>query len=257
MPGVLITGATGQIGREIVEELSGSHGLRLVDRRPLPNRATIVVDLARHHGRARTNPWSWMKPRRWRDAFKGIDVVVHLAENPDPQASWQHVLENNLQATWNVLQACVQYRVRRVIYASSNWVVKALELALAPSCYRPDGPKIGSDAQPCPTNPYGLAKACGEMAGRMLVDEQQLRSFVAVRIGWYQAGPSPPDDYYKQLGVAAQDLRTLFRRCVEAEFKGFHVVYGVSAQETAPYDLSYTQQLLSWTPQQLPWQGGA
>ena len=251
---VLITGAAGRIGREIVNELSASHELRLIDCMPVPGRAAMVADLAKYHGRARVIPWSWTLPRRWRDAFKGIDVVIHLAENPDHQASWQQVLQNNLQATWNVMQACVQHRVRRVVYASSNWAVKALELALAPTCYRPDGPKIGSEAQPRPKNPYGMAKACGEMTGQMLVDEQHLRSFVAVRIGWYQPGTPPTDDYYRQLGVGAQDLRRLFRRCVEADFEGFHIVYGVSAQETAPYDLSYTHRLLSWKPQQLPWQ---
>jgi NAD+ dependent glucose-6-phosphate dehydrogenase len=254
MPRVLITGAAGRIGREIVDELSGSHELSLIDCRPVPGRATIVADLAKYNGRARLSPWSWTVPRRWRDAFEGIAVVIHLAENPDQEASWQRVLHGNLQVTWNVLQACVQHRVRRVVYASSNWAVKTLELALAPTCYMPDGPKIGSEAQPCPKNPYGIAKACGEMTGHMLVDEQQLRSFVAVRIGWYHVGTPPPDGYYRQLGVGAQDLRMLFRRCVEAGFEGFHVVYGVSAQETAPYDLSYTRRLLSWKPQQLPWQ---
>jgi NAD+ dependent glucose-6-phosphate dehydrogenase len=253
MPRALITGAAGRIGREIVDELSGSYELSLIDRRAVPDRASIVADLAKHNGRARVSPWSWTVPRRWRDAFEGVDVVIHLAEHPDNQASWQRVLRNNLPATWNVLQACAQYRVRRVVYASSNWAVRTLELALAPACYRPDGPKIGSDAQPRPKNPYGMAKACGEMIGRMLVDEQQLRSFVAVRIGWYHPGSPPTDESYRQLGVSAQDLRSLFRRCVEAELEGFHVVYGVSAQEAAPYDLSYTQRLLSWKPQRLPW----
>src|SRR5215470_13084601 len=42
-----------------------------------------------------------------------------------------------------------------------------------------------------------------------------------------------------------------FIRCIEAEFDDFHVVYGVSAQKTAPYDLSHTGQLLSWSPRQL------
>ncbi len=251
---VLITGAAGRIGREIVDELAGSHELCLLDCRPVPGRAAMVADLANYDGRARVSPWSWTVPRRWRDAFQGIEVVIHLAENPDNQASWRQALHNNLQSTWNVLQACVQHRVRRVIYASSNWAVKALELELAPTCYLPDGPKIGSEAQPRPKNPYGIAKACAEITGRTLVDEQQLPSFVAVRIGWYRPGTPSTNEDYQQLGIGAQDLRMLFRRCVEADFEGFHVVYGVSAQETAPYDLSYTHRLLSWKPQHLPWQ---
>jgi hypothetical protein len=50
--------------------------------------------------------------------------------------------------------------------------------------------------------------------------------------------------------IGVQDIRAVFRRCVEADLKGFHVVYGVSAQKAAPYDLSQTAQILSWFPQQ-------
>jgi hypothetical protein len=85
----------------------------------------------------------------------------------------------------------------------------------------------------------------------MLVDERKLDSFVAVRLGWYHPDP-PKIEAYKKLGIKAQDLRSLFRRCVEADFSGFHVVYGVSAQPISPYDLSYTRRLLSWEPGDLP-----
>ena len=74
-----------------------------------------------------------------------------------------------------------------------------------------------------------------------------LSSFVAVRIGWYH--PNPPKTItYHRLAIGTLDLRSLFRCCVEAEFEGFQVVYGVSAQRISPYDLSYTCQLLSWEP---------
>jgi uronate dehydrogenase len=91
----------------------------------------------------------------------------------------------------------------------------------------------------------------GELTGRMFVDEGRLSSFIAVRIGYFN--PKPPKD---QLGrtrwIGSADMRSLFRRCVEADLHGFHVVYGVSAQATSPYDLSYTRQILSWEPKQLP-----
>ena len=75
----------------------------------------------------------------------------------------------------------------RVVVASSNWAVKALEQELAPACYRPDRAKITSEDQPRPINEYGLSKAFGETAGRALVDREQLTSFVAVRIGAFGA----------------------------------------------------------------------
>jgi len=247
---VVITGAAGRIGSEIVEELSGSYDLCLLDRNPVHGCESIIADLAQYQARARLSPCREGGPLRWTDAFEGAEIVIHLAEDPNPDAAWQRVLNNNIQATWNVLQTAVRHRVRRVVYASSNWVVKALEWELAPACYEPDGPKIGSDVTPRPITPYGIAKAFGEITGRMLVDEKKLGSFVAVRIGWYTPNPPDNEDYHR-LAIGAQDLRSLFRCCVEAEFGEFQVVYGVSAQKISPYDLSYTRRLLSWEPKQL------
>jgi nucleoside-diphosphate-sugar epimerase len=231
---ILITGAAGNVGRAVVAELHPDHELRLVDRRGGDPRI-LTVDL----GQTLRG-----------DTFRHVDVVIHLAANPDEHASWEAVLNDNIRATWHVLEAACEHSVSRVIFASSNWAVKALERQLAPACYGPGGPKIGSDAGPRPLHPYGISKALGEIAGRTFVDEERLRSFVAVRIGAY--APEPPAHDESPLWIGTSDLRALFRRCVEAEFHGFHVVYGVSAQDTGPYDLTYTRRLLEWRPRQLP-----
>jgi nucleoside-diphosphate-sugar epimerase len=248
---VIITGAAGQIGSQLVEELSPSHELRLVDLRPVKGRRSIVADLSR---RPVTSGWrSWFKSRssRWNEAFEGAQVVVHLAADSQSLAPWEKVLPDNIQATWNILEAAAIYRVPRVVFASSNWAVKAVENRLAPSCYDPTGPKIDSETPPFALTDYGLSKAFGELAGRMFVDEGKLESFVAVRIGNHNRTPST-DEIVRARWIGVEDTKSLFRRCVEADIKGFHVVYGVSGQNTIPYDLSHTQQLLSWFPTQLP-----
>jgi uronate dehydrogenase len=231
---VLITGAAGNIGREVVAELDRDHELRLLDRRGDDPR-TITVDLGQRIAHD--------------EAFRDVGVVIHLAADPHEKASWDAVLPNNIQATWHVLEAAAEHAVPRVVFASSNWAVKALEREMAPACYRPGGSKMTSDAAPRPLYPYGVSKAFGEIAGRSFVDEGRLQAFVAVRIGAYGPGLSPGDH---PLWIGAGDLRTLFRRCVEAELSGFHVVYGISGQPTGPYDLAYTRELLGWQPRELP-----
>jgi len=42
---VLITGAAGHIGSQIVDELAQSHDLYLIDRLPIKGRASLVADL--------------------------------------------------------------------------------------------------------------------------------------------------------------------------------------------------------------------
>lgn len=235
---IIITGAAGRIGSTLVQELSGEHELCLIDRTAVPGRTSLVTDLTVSQ-ELRTN------------IFEGYAAVIHLAADARNLAPWESVLHDNIEATYNVIEAAARNNVRRVIFASSNWAVKARERTLAPACYADSGPKIASDFAPQPLYPYGLSKAFGELAGRMFVDGGQLGSFVAVRIGYYHPDP-PEDENLRRLWIGSQDLRSLFRRCVEAEFEGFHVVYGISAQTTAPYDLSYSRHLLSWEPRQSP-----
>lgn len=246
---VVITGAAGGIGAQIIDEFSKAHEIYLIDRVKISERKTVVCDLS--------------KPRFWRKPLEGCgiyisgltralsraDVILHLAAEALPEAPWKRILRDNIQATQHVMDAAVRHRVPRLIYASSNWAVKAVERELAPACYLPDGPKIGSDVPPRPLTAYGVSKALGEITGKMFVDQNLLESFVAVRIGHYSrepliTGPS------RDLWIGADDLRSLLLRCVEADLRGYHVVYGVSAQRTAPYDLTYTRKLLQWEPHQ-------
>jgi uronate dehydrogenase len=247
---VVITGAAGRIGIQMVEELSDAYELCLIDRVRLPRRRSIVADLARNHASLMERTWCRFGRASWFDSFRGADAVLHLAANVRNDAPWHSVYEDNIKATWNVLEAAARYQVPRVIFASSNWAVRSLEQSLAPACYQPGGPKIGSAASPQPLRPYGISKALGELAGRMFVDQRQLRSFVAVRIGAYAPEPERTDERLSALWIGVQDLRSLLRRCVESASEGFHVVYGVSGQTTAPYDLSYTCNFLSWQPRQ-------
>jgi uronate dehydrogenase len=248
---IVITGASGLIGKEIVEDLSEHHELCLLDCKPFPNRTSIIADLTKYNDNTISIGYNNSKLKRWSDAFKEAEAVVHLAKSTTSNPTLQQTIHNDMQLTWNVFQAAIKHRIRRLVYASSNWAVKALELELAPACYKSNGPKIGSDAYPRPKTYYGITKACGEITGRMMVDDKELNSFVAVRIGSYNPNPTK-GEHYRQLGITKNDLCSLFRSCIEAKFEGFHVVYGVSAQKISPYDLSYTTRLLSWKPKELP-----
>jgi len=243
---IVITGAAGNIASAVIEELSRFHELCLIDQRLIDGVNSYSADLS-----VRPRDADSADSAHWSSAFENAAVVVHFAANRESLAPWEKVLPDNIQATWNVLEAGARHRVSRIVFASSNWAVKALEHQLAPACYEPGGPKISSEAFPCPVNDYGLSKAFGELAGRMFVDQQQLKSFVAVRIGNFNAAP-PEDEVLRTRWIGVEDMCSLIRRCVEAEFSGFHVVYGVSAQATAPYDLTHTRALLNWQPRQMP-----
>lgn len=234
---VVVTGSAGIVGSEVLNALDGPHDLRLIDHRPVPGHTALRADISKlpaavdHHG--------------WTNAFAGADVVVHLAEDPRPQADWQRVLHNNIVGTWNVLWTAAGHGVSRIVYASSHWAVHLLQPESGSKLV--SDRKIGSGVAARPDTPYGAGKVAGETLGRMLVDIGKLQTFVAVRIGHYT--PAAPDDArYRQYGISGTDIRELFRRCVEGEFAGYHVVYGASNVDATPFDLSNTCRLLDWEP---------
>ena len=135
---IVVTGAAGKIGREIIEDLSDSHELILVDRKSIPGHRSTTLDLSRCHKYTGSHTHSFigsLKARAWKKAMNGAEVIVHLAEDPDQNAPHRQVLENNIQATWNVFHAAATHKVRRVVYASSKWAVKLVEQQLSPGCY--------------------------------------------------------------------------------------------------------------------------
>jgi uronate dehydrogenase len=236
---VVITGAAGDVGREIVRALEGSHDLRLLDCRPMQDRRALRADVS-HLPEAGD-------PTDWTALMADAGAVVHLAEDPRPHAHWQRVLHNNIVGTWNVLWSAADRNVRRLIYASSHWAVHLLQPESRSALV--SGERIGSRVTPRPDTPYGAAKVAGETLGRMLVDTGRADTFVAVRIGHYHPEPRLLDAArYRCYGISGVDLRELFRRCVEADIAGFHVVYGISNPAAAPFDMTYTSELLDWQP---------
>lgn len=95
---VLVTGATGELGRALVERLrAAGHGVRVMSRRPGPDR--VVADLSTGSG--------------INAAARGCDVVVHAASDPlgDPQTV-------DVDGTGRLVRACREEGVGHLIYVS-------------------------------------------------------------------------------------------------------------------------------------------
>jgi len=164
MPHVLITGAAGVLGSRLRHHMQAlGWTLTLLDRTTRGDAAIATADLAEFRD-------------DWARRFAGVDTVLHLAGDPRPHASWESVLRNNIDATHNVVEACCRCGVRRVVFASSNWVLAG---------HRFDTTPLEAATEPYPVNPYGVSKLVGERIGRAASDQRGL-SFVAFRIGYCQ-----------------------------------------------------------------------
>src|SRR5262245_2016244 len=146
---VLVTGSEGTIGRVLVKMLRDEgYDLRTLDRRAQAN-----SDDGEHI------PGDLRDIYTVRRALKGVEPVVHLGAIPgDLRPGMEDdVLTTNVQGTWNILIACVEAGVKRLVYFSS---VNALGNfgGRRPSVYLPV-----DDAYPRhPLTPYQISKHLGE-----------------------------------------------------------------------------------------------
>jgi len=108
---ILVTGAAGRIGSAFFAGAAERYRFRLADRETdgLPSRSgheVIILDVA--------------DLEACRVACDGVDVVVHLAADPSPEADFYgSLLENNIKGTYNVFRAATDAGCRRVVFASS------------------------------------------------------------------------------------------------------------------------------------------
>ncbi len=151
---ILVTGGSGRIGRYVVRELACTgHTVTNVDLTPPPDApgSFLRVDLTQsgevYQALARS----------------GAEAVVHLGAwanagiVPDTRT-----YGDNVQGTFNVLQACADFGVRRVVSASSAQVYG---FAQAPPIFVP----VDEEHPLRPVNCYALSKTVGEQAADYFV----------------------------------------------------------------------------------------
>ncbi len=141
---ILITGARGRIGSALA--------------RHWHDRAPVLMD--REDG----DLTRYMSV--WADRFAGIRTVVHLAADPDPASPFESAAAANIEATLNVLRACLEHDVEQVIYASSVWA-DYQTWRLAPK-----------------TTWYAASKMAGEALVRAWADQAD-RPAVCLRFGYF------------------------------------------------------------------------
>jgi NAD+ dependent glucose-6-phosphate dehydrogenase len=241
---VLLTGAGGRVGQAILGRAGEDYAWRLLDREPLPGakipdrveeRDVVVADVT--------------DERAVREAVRDVEVVVHLAGDPRPEAPWDSVVRNNIGGTQTILRAAVDAGVEKVAFASSNHAVGAYETdERTPEMYRTDDEfRLNGSELPRPSNLYGVSKASGEILGRYYHDEYDL-SVVCVRIGNLTEG-HPPRNYERgqAMWLSYRDCAHLFERCILADYD-YEIVYGISDNDRKYYSIERAREVLGYDP---------
>lgn len=242
---VLLTGAAGRVGSAILGGLGQDYDWRLLDREPPTGEGSHGPDHADHEYIVADITDS----ETVRESMTGIDVVIHLAGDPRPEASWDSVLTNNIDGTYTVFESAIDAGVEKVVFASSNHVVGHYETDRKPEIYRTSGDlQLDGTELPRPSNRYGVSKATGEILGRFFHDEYDL-DVACVRIG-NLTKDHPPIDYERgqAMWLSYQDCAHLFDCCITADFE-YEIVYGISDNDRKYYSLDRAHEVLGYDPQ--------
>jgi len=218
---VLVTGAAGLIGRTTCAGLAArGWKVRGLDKVPLDGvdglaDPPVVTDIR--------------DAEAVRAATAGVDAVVHLAGIAD-EAPFEDILAANIDGTFQVFDAARREGVRRIVFASSCHAVG----------YTPRTALVTVDVPPRPDTYYGVSKVFGEALGRMLVDRYGLE-VVCLRIGSWKQYPESVRELSTWLSPA--DGVRLIAAALTAPDVGFAVVYGISANTRAWWDLAPARAL--------------
>jgi nucleoside-diphosphate-sugar epimerase len=168
---VLVTGGTGNVGKEAVSRLvANGWEVRVVGRRggmEIPGAEYAVCDVTCCDD--------------VREKLRGCDAVVHLAAVAQPtRVPGPEVMRANVLGTFNVFEAAAQEGIRRVVQASSInafgcfWSVTDLHVEYFP---------VDEEHPTFTTDPYSFSKEVIEDVGRYYWRREGITS-VALRLPW-------------------------------------------------------------------------
>jgi uronate dehydrogenase len=224
---VLLTGAAGKIGRTLTPPFLERYDTLLLDREPMDAEGALRMDLSDADALA--------------EAMQGVDVLVHLAAQPDEAPFNEVLVPNNVVGLYNTFEAARRAGVRRVVFASTVQSVAKY----------PREATVEVDMPHRPVTLYGATKAFGEIVGRWYHDTHGME-FVGVRIGWFL---HYDDELLRARGAASNiwlspnDAVQMFTKAVEAPGVGYAVVSATSLPRHEYLSLRTAREVLGYDPQ--------
>jgi nucleoside-diphosphate-sugar epimerase len=187
------------------------------------------------------------------DAFKGMDVVVHLAADPSGGGGWESVLKSNIVGAHNVFEACRLAGVPRIVNASSIQASSGYRTiepykSFAEGTYKGERPIVDHTMPTRPMNIYASSKVWGEALGRTYADVHGL-SVLCVRIGWVVKEDKPRPNG-ADIWCSIRDIVAIHECCINApKDVRYGIFYGMSDNQYRWVDVDHARKVLGFVPQ--------
>ncbi len=218
---VLLTGAGGSIGRVLVDGLADrGHEVVGLDRVPAPegfDGRWHVADCADPDAVAAVF------------ADEHLDAVAHFAGFPGEQGLPES-LTSHAVTTAALLDAMVEHRVPRIVYASSNHAVGRTP--------RTDLLTVGH--RPRPDTFYGVGKVAAEALLSLYADRYAIDA-VSCRIGSFTE--TPQSTRALSTWLSHDDCVRMVEAALTTPAPGYAVLYGISANTRGWWDLAPGRRL--------------
>ncbi|MFN8636800.1 MAG: NAD(P)-dependent oxidoreductase [Chloroflexota bacterium] len=243
-PKVLITGASGLIGRLTRQRLSEKYDFSALNRRPVDGLPCLQADIA---------DLDTIRP-----AFAGIATVLHLSAFTEDVQDWDGTMRVTVQGTLNVFRAAQLAGIKKVVFMSSGSTMCAYEwdegspygmMARGEYDSVPDAwPMVDQSWPARPDSPYAVGKLFGESCGRYFSDRFGM-SVLVIRLGAVLDTDRPKlrRHYPGYLGQA--DAVDLIDRCLSAPLSlRYEVFDAISENRWRWRDTSRAKELFGWRP---------
>ncbi|MBD2797536.1 NAD(P)-dependent oxidoreductase [Xenorhabdus sp. 18] len=227
---ILLTGASGRIGRTFFLSMHEHYIFTLVDQKqpdyPVqsPHRF-ILADLS--------------EPSVTEQLVINIENIIHLAGIPYADAEFEHLLPANILTTSYLLQAAAKSQCRRFVFASSAQTIEGYPV----DKQIPDGIAVS------PANLYGVTKCYGEALCSYFATQKGLSS-IALRIGAFEFKENHELKNARDLSawLSPEDAVQLITCAIEAEGITFFIAHGISNNRFKRLDLTQTHKMLGYSP---------
>lgn len=224
MTRILLTGAAGMLGKILRENLRGYCDiLRVSDLREVApagvGEEVVKGDLGDF------------------DAVKAMvencDFIIHLG-GMAVENTFDTILHANIRGTYNIYEAARQEGVPRILFASSNHTIG----------FHQRTTQLDAESLTRPDSIYGVSKCFGESLSRYYFDKYNIETGV-VRIG--SCFPKPKDKRMMATWMSFADFTDLVKCIFEADYIGYTIIYGVSANKQQWWD-NHLSGFLGWHP---------